>query len=122
MADGAPTPPRATPESIACRPGSSEMARVELYFGAGRSDSKAWRRFLATVVTPRFPAGLTSLDGFGQWRGPHGLTHEATHVLIIFYTPDRTSDARIEAIRLSYKVRFRQNSVLRADSTACVGF
>lgn len=97
------------------------MAKVELYMGvAGRSAD--WRRFLAQVVTPRFPEGLTVLEGQGQWRGRRGVSHEATRVLVIFYAPDATSDTRIEAIRSLYKRRFRQQSVLRADTTACVSF
>ena len=105
-----------------CRPGSTTMARVDLFFGAGRVSRGAWARFLATVVTPRFPDGLTSLVAAGQWRGPHGLARENAHVLVVFYRPDATSDARIEAIRHLYEKQFLQTSVLRADSVACVSF
>ena len=106
----------------ACRAGSGAMARVELYFGAGRTTPRAWSAFLAEVVTPRFPDGFTSLEGSGQWRSPHGLARERTHVLVIFYRADGTSDASIEAIRSAYRRAFAQTSVLRADGTACVGF
>lgn len=105
--------------TLACRPGSGPMARVDLYFGARRNRDRDWPRFLAEVVTPRFPDGLTSLDGYGQWRG---IAREAAHVLIIFYRPDAANDARIEAIRSLYKRRFKQKSVLRADTSACVAF
>ncbi|MDR3461984.1 MAG: DUF3574 domain-containing protein [Beijerinckiaceae bacterium] len=106
-----------------CRPGSKLLARVELYFGAGGSrHAAAWRGFLAQVVTPRFPDGFTVLDGAGQWRGPRGVTREASHVLIVFYEPSARSDQALDAIRAAYKARFRQQSVLRVDSTACVAF
>lgn len=98
------------------------MGRVELYFGARPHDAAAWRRFLATIVTPRFPDGLTDIQGAGQWRGPRGLLRERTHLLVIYYRLDATSDARIEAIRTLYRATFAQRSVLRADSTACIGF
>ena len=98
------------------------MARVELYLGAGKGGRRSWRTFLAKVVTPRFPDGFTSLDGDGQWRGPDGIKGEATHVLVIFYRRDKTSEDRIEAIRSAYRATFVQASVLRADSSACVGF
>ena len=99
------------------------MARVELYFGAGRFQSRSWRRFLAQVVTPRFSQGFTTSDGVGQWRDPQGSqSSEPTHILVVFYRPDATSNARIEAIRTIYKQRFRQRSVLRAETEACVGF
>ena len=107
---------------VACRAGSTDMGRVELYFGAGRATRRDWSAFLARVVTPRFPDGFTSLDGRGQWRGPRGLSRERTHVLVIFYRRDGTSDARIEAIRSAYRRAFAQTSVLRADVAACVGF
>lgn len=98
------------------------MAKVELYFGAARGGRNAWTRFLADVVTPRFPDGLTSWDVSGQWRGKRGLEREAAHAIVIFYRSDATSDERIEAIRATYERRFKQTSVLRADSSACVGF
>ena len=98
------------------------MAKVELYFGSGREGRSAWTRFLAAVVTPRFPDGLTSWTASGQWRGRLGSEKETAYVVVIFYRPDATSDQRIEAIRTAYKRRFKQTSVLRADSSACVGF
>lgn len=108
-----------------CRTGSQRMARVELFFGAGRTlgrQQKAWRDFVARVVTPRFPDGLTVVDAAGQWRGAHGLEREASRMMIIIYRPDGDSDAKIEAIRSVYKARFKQQSVLRVDTTACVAF
>jgi hypothetical protein len=98
------------------------MARVELYFGGGGVSPGAWNRFIASVVTPRFPDGLTILDAHGQWRACHGLQREPARVVVIFYRPDLETDAKIETIRRLYKSRFRQSSVLRADSAACVGF
>lgn len=108
--------------ATACRPGSRAMARVELFFGAAHVGPKAWTRFLASVVTPRFPDGLTSLDATGQWRGPAGLVREPSRVLVILYDPDASSDTRIEAIRRIYMARYRQTSVLRVDSAGCVSF
>ncbi len=105
-----------------CAPGTGPMARVELFFGARDVTPGAWASFLRGVVTPRFPDGLTSFEARGQWRGPGGSVAERTRVVVIFYHPDRDSDARIDAIRAAYKRRYRQTSVLRADGTACVGF
>ena len=107
---------------VPCRAGSVSMARVELFFGAGNTGVGAWRHFVAEVVTPRFPDGLTSFEAFGQWRNARGSTAEATRVLVIFYRQDATSEDRIEAIRALYKRRFSQMSVLRADTSACVAF
>ncbi len=93
-----------------------------MYFGAGHVDPRAWSHFLARIVTPRFPEGLTVLEGDGQWRGPRGLRTERSRVLIIYYKPTTESEAAIEAIREAYKRHFSQTSVLRSDSVACVSF
>ncbi len=117
-ADVAPIPGGATP----CAKGSAPMAKVELYFGIGHGAAAAWPQFLRNVVTPRFPDGLTTWTASGQWRGARGLQREAARVVVIVYRPDASSDQRIDAIRALYKRRFRQTSVLRVDTSACVGF
>ena len=53
------------------------MARLELLFGLGKREGGTisdadWAAFLDAEVTPRFPAGLTVLSGYGQWRGDTG--------------------------------------------------
>ncbi len=98
------------------------MSRVDLFFGAEHVGPLTWSRFLANVVTPRFPDGLTTYDGRGQWRGPHGLEIERSRVLVIYYKAASDADTKIEAIRAAYKRAFAQRSVLRADSSACVSF
>ena len=49
---------------------------TQLYFGLGPADDaskglseQAWRDFLDKEVTPRFPAGLSVVDVYGQWQG-----------------------------------------------------
>jgi hypothetical protein len=102
------------------------MARLEMLFGTSRTEGPSvtdedWISFLNTEVTPRFPAGLTTLRGSGQWRGSDGrLAKEQTHVLVIWHEPSRRADADIEAIRSAYKIRFQQESVMRVDSVSCV--
>ena len=112
----------ALPNAMACPGGAKAMARVDLFFGAAHVGPQAWLRFLASVVTPRFPDGLTSYDGRGQWRGSRGLTVERSRTLVIYYKPLPGAEAKIEAIRAAYKRLFSQASVLRADSSACVSF
>lgn len=69
--------------------------------------------FLAEVVTPRFPDGLTRLDGSGQWRDDAGrIAHEPTTVLEIA-TPDTPAHrAAVDAISAAYCRRFHQQAVL----------
>ncbi|WP_158811931.1 DUF3574 domain-containing protein [Beijerinckia sp. L45] len=114
-----------TAVSERCRAGSHRLARVELYFGTGKRaglQRDAWRHFMADVVTPKFPDGLSVFEGLGQWHGPRGSVREASRMMIIIYRPAGDSDAKIEAIRSGYETRFRQQSVLRVDTTACVAF
>jgi hypothetical protein len=100
------------------------MARLELIFGAGGGVTRrAFRAFLATEVTPRFPDGLSLFSGYGQWRNRKGrIVQETSRMLLIWYVPNSQSETRIEAIRNAYEKRFQQQSVLRADSSSCVSF
>jgi hypothetical protein len=111
-----------------CASPATVMRQLELFFGTmakGRVvvSPHAWSRFLAEEVTPRFPDGLTIFDGHGQWRGADGhIVREGSHVLVVLYRPDDTSEAKIAAIRSAYQKRFHQDSVMRVESTACVSF
>jgi len=103
--------------------------RTELFLGLSRPGREPvtigeFARFLKEVVTPRFPAGFTVFEGHGQFRDRHGtIVQEDARIVVLLYDAlDRTAGARIEAIRAAYTQAFRQESVLRADGTACVFF
>ena len=103
--------------------------RTELFFGLSRANGpdvteEEFRIFLAGHVTPRFPEGLTVLTGRGQFRNASGdIVREPSKLVIILYPPDQeNAHKRIEGIREEYKTAFQQESVLRADTTACVSF
>jgi len=114
-------------QAIGCPASSRPMARLELLFGTrlkgGAVGRRAWTNFLSKEVSPRFPEGLSVFEGYGQWKGPawHSI-REPSRMLLIWYERDAASDAKIEAIRSAYKKRFKQQSVLRADSMSCVSF
>ncbi len=116
------------PAAAACRAGAAAMARLDLLFGLGTKDGsriseRDWQAFVDAEVTPRFPDGLTVLDGQGQWRNAAGaVTREPSRVLMVWYRPAAGSEAAIEAIRSAYKARFGQESVMRVDGTSCVSF
>lgn len=104
-------------------------ARTELYFGTNRSagtpvSDTEFSTFVEQEVTPRFPDGLTLLNGLGQFRNSAGaIVKEKSFVLILLYPP-QTVDAnrKIQEIRDRYKFAFGQESVLRVDSFAFVSF
>jgi Protein of unknown function (DUF3574) len=119
---------RSAIERQGCAGASRPMARLELLFGTSHVrgtpiTDEEWAAFLDAEVTPRFPDGLTVLQGRGQWRGGDGrLTRERSNVLVIWYEPGDRTSADIEAIRSAYKKRFEQESVMRVDSASCVSF
>lgn len=102
--------------------------RTELYFGrsipgGGMVSDDEWAKFLAEVVTPRFPDGFTIVRATGQFREKNGtIDKEPTEILLFLYAAKtRTSSRRkIEEIRRAYKRQFRQESVLRMDLPAGV--
>jgi hypothetical protein len=117
----------AGPSAPACANGRQAMTSELLYFGTampqGVVTAEAWRGFVDEVVTPRFPDGLTAWPASGQWRPAGGaLVHEASWVLNVVHAPDARSDAAIADIIEAYRKRFRQDSVLRVSTAACVAF
>jgi hypothetical protein len=113
--------------AISCAQGERSSVIETLYFGratpTGVVSDEDWSAFLREVVTPRFPAGLTSWQAVGQWRSADGsLTREDSFVVDLVHPPGGTSDADITAIVSAYKERFQQEAVLRVRGTACVSF
>lgn len=105
------------------------MGRVELIFGldvkgGGQISEKTWYDFLEKEVTPRFPDGLTALDGYGQWRVPADgrIARLKSKILLIWYVPSPKAEADIQAVREAYKTQFNQISVMRVDGRDCVSF
>jgi len=86
--------------------------------GVSRDD---WADFLATAVTPRFPAGLSTWQATGQWRSVTGeLVHEPSYVLSLVHPGEEASDAAVAGIVAEYKHRFAQEAVLRVQSPVCM--
>ena len=84
-------------------------------------DDTAWRDFLARNITPRFPDGLTVLDGYGQWRRATGeITREPSTVVVI--ATDTNAVARLDAIHTEYRAWFGQESVGLVATGNCSAF
>jgi len=107
--------------------------RTELYFALGLLDDpdpaqgiseQAWRSFLDTEVTPRFPAGLSVIDIYGQWQAKGRATPKRLRSKLLLILHDSTSDTRaaIDAIRVAWKRHTGQQSVLRVTQPAEVSF
>jgi len=83
---------------------------------------RAWRRFVATEMTPRFPDGLTITDAIGQWRerGTGRIVREPSKRVEIVLPGKDDDEARLDTVAAAYKTRFRQQSVLIIVRPACV--
>jgi hypothetical protein len=104
---------------------------THLYFGLGPADDpakgvseSAWRDFLDQEVTPRFPAGLSVMDVYGQWQGKGEKVPERirSKVLIVDYPTTAANASKIEAIRAAWKQRTGDQSVLKVSEPADVSF
>jgi hypothetical protein len=110
----APLHPPAVPA-----PAGQSYVREELFFGMRKPDATLvteaeWQAFVDSVVTPRFPDGLTVLAGYGQYRLNDGtLIHEPSRVLILIHQRAPDVERRIREIAAIYCRRFAQESVMR---------
>ena len=121
-----------TLEGDAAHPGATQgWVRTELYFGLGPADhpekgiSEAdWRDFVDREVSPRFPAGLSAADIYGQWlsQGKSEPSRLRSKVLILIYSGTEENRAKVEAIRAAWKQKTGHQSVLRVTQPADVSF
>ena len=106
------------------------MLVAELFFGRDSGEHKvvsdaAWSDFLGSVVTPRFPDGLTVFDAYGQWRNPaSGAIGRSPDVKVVLIAAPRSTDLadRFAAVIEAYKSRFHQQSVGVITRDACAAF
>ena len=114
-------PVAAAPAPLSATAAPTALVRTELFLG--RVAPVDWDQFLAQVVTPRFPDGLTWYDSHGQWQNPSGIvTQEDSRVLILLHAPTPEKDRYVQEIRAEYKARYHQQSVLRADQLVTASF
>ena len=127
---GANTAPRLRGDRV--HPGTTKgWVETKLYFGLSPADrpdkevsEEAWRAFLDREVTPRFPNGLSVLDVYGQWQGRNETSPERlrTKCLIIDYPDTADNRAKVEALRVAWKQKTGDQSVMRVTVPADVSF
>jgi len=127
----APTPSAVLHADTAHPAKTHGWLETKLYFGLGPADDAnqgvseaAWRDFLDKEVTPRFPAGLSVLDVYGQWQSQRtgGVERLRSRMLVIDYPATHENATRIESIRAAWKKRTGDQSVLRVTVPADVSF
>jgi hypothetical protein len=131
-AQAARKPASATLQGDAAHPAHARhWVDTRLYFGLGPADAPekgvseaAWRDFLDKEVTPRFPAGLSVIDVYGQWESVGEMTPERirSKVLIIDCRATAANGTKIEAIRAAWKQKTGDQSVMKVTQAADVSF
>jgi len=111
------------PEMAACPMGQEELRTAQLFLGRGAPKSGAVeqdiRRFVDEEISPRFPDGVTVMDGGGAWKGSENLlVREATKVVLIVM-PRTGGPERVEAVRAAYRSRFQQDTALLINQSSC---
>lgn len=114
-------------EPLACADPLKPMLRNELYFGrnvgsrVGVSE-RQWKAFVDRELTPRFPFGLTVIDGKGQWREGRTIVREPSKIVVAVTPDDADTRARIAAATAAYIKRFNQKSVGVVTQPVCAAF
>ena len=111
-------------QQLQCTGNQKSWMVAELLFGRERVSERAWTRFLAAEVTPRFLDGLTVYDAKGQWRAPGSakISRERSKVVMIAMPPGADNETRLQQVIDAYKTRFRQQSGGLIVHPACVSF
>jgi len=124
--------PSATLHGDAAHPArGANWVNTQLYFGLGPAEDASkgvseadWRTFLDKEVTPRFPAGLSVVDVYGQWQGKGQTTpeHIRSKMLVVDYPETAANERNIEAIRVAWKTKTGDQSVMRVTEHADISF
>lgn len=103
--------------------------QTTLYFGLKTDDGKgvseqAWTRFLAEVVTPRFPDGLTVLSAYGQGGSDPATADrvlaEMTKMLIIVRPDTPEAAQKIEEIKAEFRRLYSPTGIFHTEAAVRV--
>ena len=95
------------------------ILKSEVYFGLRAAEGKvvdeqAWEQFVAEVLVPRFPAGLTVLAGSGRSGGSPGSLNP-TRILVVVQPDDEDAQRRLREVKAEYKKRFGEVGIFHTD-------
>ncbi len=114
------------PPVPACPVGQDAVRTAQLFFGksAGGQPQVAdadFRRYVDEELTPRFPDGLTVMDGGGQWQGDaNKMIRESAKVVLIVLPKGHDAGGRIADARAAYKRRFHEDTLMLLTQPSCV--
>ena len=122
-------PPRLAISSQQPCPNGGYRETAELVFGRvspngrGGVSEAEFARFVDGEVSPRFPQGTTVIDAQGRWAPPAGSMIRTPAKMVVIVLPGNADDSKkLEAVRLAYKTRFHQPSVLLVTHGDCISF
>ncbi|MBU1378186.1 MAG: DUF3574 domain-containing protein [Alphaproteobacteria bacterium] len=112
------------PKPQACPAGQAPLRTAQLFLGTKTPVAPAdrdLRKFVDQEVTPRFPDGVTVVEGGGQWKGSENrMIREASKVVLVVLPSAGDSQGKVEAVRTAYRSRFKQDPVVVLPPPACV--
>ena len=81
--------------------------------GGGEVSEQQFSEFLATQVTPAFPAGLTVYDGYGQMQDSGlQIVKQKTKVLLLVHEDSAAGAAAVKQVILAYRSKFGNPQVM----------
>src|SRR5689334_3533569 len=88
------------PAKLACPTGQSEVRTAQIFLGPAKVSDRELRKFVDVEVTPRFPDGVTVVDGGGQWKGvDNAMIRDASKVVLIVLPAKGDPHEKVEAVR-----------------------
>ena len=116
------------PAPLVCTAPLKPALEIALYFGrdkqgGGEVSEAEWAQFVAEIVTPRFPDGLSVLNVEGQAREPSGgrIVRERTKLLVVVVFDAPAHRPKVGEIVAAYNARFGQHGVFRTERLVCAG-
>jgi hypothetical protein len=111
------------PKPRGCPAGQATLRTAQLFLGAKNArtlSDRDLRRFVEQEVTPRFPDGVTVVDGGDQWKGSENkMIREASKVVLVVLPASGDTHRKVEAVRTAYRAKFKQNPVVVLPPPAC---
>ncbi|HEY9876143.1 MAG TPA: DUF3574 domain-containing protein, partial [Candidatus Obscuribacterales bacterium] len=98
---------------------AASLVQQDLFFGrnipgGGEVSEEQFQAFVDSVITPRFPAGLTIFNGDGQYRdSTNTIIEEKSKLVTLFVEDTPASKTGINDLVASYLFSFNQESVLQ---------
>ena len=100
-------------------PGSGGWLKTELYLGGTQRGGQIvsegdWSSFLAKVLTPAFPRGLTVYDAYGQIQQADGkIRRQPTRVVVIVLPRQPNQETSFSSVIQAYQRQFPGTKVMK---------